>query len=226
MDGEIKASLRPKVAAVIPAYNEAMRIGAVIEAVLQASLVDEVVVIDDGSTDSTAEVADRYPVTVIVREKNGGKGAAVETARRQVNADIVVFVDADLVGLKPEHVNALVKPLIEDEELMMTVGKFSGGRLRTDLAQKIVPTISGQRAVKREFLTEMPDVSKSGYGVEVAFTAHAKANGLKTEEVPLIGVTQVMKEEKLGYVKGLTRRASMYKDLMIERARSISRRVR
>lgn len=220
MSRDTELSVNRKVTAVIPAYNEASRIGAVIEAALNASLVDDVVVIDDGSTDSTAEVAGRYPVAVIVREKNGGKGAVVETARRRVDADIVVFVDADLVGLKPAHLNALVRPLLEREELVMTVGKFTGGRLRTDLAQRIAPTISGQRAVRRKFLEGMPDVSKSRFGVEVAFTAHAKAIGGKTSEVPLSGVTQVMKEEKLGYGRGLAKRAAMYWDLLREKAKS------
>ncbi|MCL5292255.1 MAG: glycosyltransferase family 2 protein, partial [Actinobacteria bacterium] len=187
-----------KVVAVIPAYNEAERIGAVLVPVSEATLVDEVVVIDDGSTDGTAIAAERYPVRVVVRTENGGKGAAIETARAEVDADIIVYLDADLVGLKPEHVDALVRPLLEEELLMMTVGKFAGGRLRTDLAQKIVPTISGQRAVRREFIERMPDTSATRFGVEVVFTEHARKNGYKTTEVVIEGVTQVMKEEKHG----------------------------
>ncbi len=219
MSGKPGVSKQQRVTAIIPAYNEASRIGGVIEAALGASLIDDVVVVDDGSVDSTAEAAGRYPVAVIARGENGGKGAAIETARRRVSADIVVFVDADLVGLKPEHLDDLVRPLVEDGELLMTVGKFVGGRLRTDLAQRIVPTISGQRAVKREFLDGLPDLSRSRFGVEVIFTSHANASGAKTLEVPLAGVTQVMKEEKLGYIRGLAQRAAMYRDLLKEKAR-------
>ncbi|MHB0976986.1 MAG: glycosyltransferase family 2 protein [Candidatus Aquicultorales bacterium] len=208
---------RLKTAVVVPAFNEAGRIGTVLETVLQVPGIDEVFVVDDGSTDGTAEEAARHDVTLIRRPANGGKGAAIASAREAVDADIIVFIDADLVGLKPQHVQALVQPLIAEPELMMTVGKFVGGRLRTDLAQRIVPTISGQRAVRKELFTSMPDPSNARFGVEVIFTNHAKVNRYPTREILIDGVTQVMKEEKLGYLKGLWERAAMYRDLLKEK---------
>lgn len=208
----------PKISVVVPAFNEAERIGVVLEAIGGSSLVDEIVVVDDGSRDGTAEAAGRFPVRVLRRQENGGKGAAIETAKSEVEAEIIVFIDADLLGLKPEHIDQLIEPLLTDPALMMTVGKFVGGRLRTDLAQRIVPTISGQRAVRKTFLQTMPDASNARFGVEIIFTAHARAREYPITEVLISGVTQVMKEEKRGYLRGIKDRAGMYMDIVRESA--------
>ncbi len=212
--GNLKKS-RPKIVAIIPAYNEEGRISRVLEAVTASPLLDEVVVVDDGSTDGTYEEASSFPVRVIKREKNGGKGAALKTGLEQTEADIYVFLDADLLGLTPRHVEKLVKPLLEDEEVMMTVGRFSGGRTSTDLSQAIVPYISGQRAVKKEFLKDLPDLENRGFGVEVTFTKHALKNKFKTKEVFLEKAAQVMKEEKRGFFWGVASRLKMYWEMLI-----------
>ena len=108
----------------------------------------------------------------------------------------------------------MIKPLLEDRELSMTVGKFQGGRKRTDWAQKIVPSISGQRAFRRSFIKGIPDFSKTGYGVEVIFTNHAKRKKAKVKEILIDNATHAMKEEKLGIVRGVVSRAKMYFDIL------------
>lgn len=202
-----------RIAVIVPAYNEEKQIGAVLKVLRQVNLIDEILVVSDGSSDRTSEVARTYSVNVIDRPKNGGKGAAMKTGIEAADAGIIAFIDADLIGITPEHITNLIQPLLKDPELMMTVGIFTGGRLRTDLAQTIVPFISGQRAMRREFLKGLPDLENTGFGVEIAITKHAKQNNLKVEEVPFPDATQVMKEEKLGVRDGFRARMKMYGDI-------------
>lgn len=205
----------PRVVMVVPAFNEAQRIGTVLEVAGRTPLVDSIIVVDDGSTDATASVARRYPVVVISLPRNEGKGAAMQHGIDAAGApDIFLFSDADIVGLTPAHLTDLVAPLLGDPALVMTVGKFSGGRLRTDLSQTLVPSISGQRAIRREFLASLGSLANHRFGAEVAIGRHAKAVGAKVMEVVLRDVTHVMKEEKLGVWRGFGARLKMYWDML------------
>lgn len=204
-----------KVAAIIPAYNEADHITEVLTVVKNAPFLNRVLVIDDGSVDNTADIAKKEGFEVLELKNNRGKGAALQAGLQHVkDTDIYLFIDADLVGLKKAHIESLVKPLMEDKELSMTIGKFKGGRKRTDWAQSIMPQISGQRAITKEFAKALPDLSKAGFGVEVLMTKFAKKKGFKIKEVILENMTQVMKEEKIGYGKGFIYRLKMYAHML------------
>jgi len=202
-----------KVAAVVPAYNEERTIGRVLSTLVKCRAVDEVVVVSDGSTDGTAEVARSFGVRVVELQPNQGKGAAMCAGVAATDAPFIVFLDADLVGLREEHVTDLILPVIQGEA-DMTVGTFSGGRLATDLAQAITPFLSGLRALRRQVLEEVPSLEVSRYGVEVALTRHARRQRLRVKEVPLPGLTHVMKEEKLGFWAGFQARLRMYWDIL------------
>ena len=96
----------------------------------------------------------------------------------------------------------------------MSIGVFSEGRRSTDLAQKIAPSLSGQRAVRKDLFDQVPKLEQSGYGVEVALTHFAEKHDVEIVRVPLPTVSQVLKEEKRGLVKGLSARLKMYWDIM------------
>lgn len=209
-----------RIAAIVPAYNEEHQLGAVLEVLTKIDEIDEIIVVNDGSKDQTSAVARSYGVKVIDKETNAGKGAAMQTGIDSTDADIILFVDADLLGLKEKHIKDLLDPLIQDDKLMMTVGRFVGGRLSTDLAQALVPTITGQRAIRRAFFEGMPDLSDTGFGVEIAITQHARRQGYKVEEVLIREVSQVMKEEKLGKISGFKARLKMYSDILKQVARN------
>ncbi len=134
-----------KATAVIPAFNEAERIGAVLEAVLAAETVDEVIVIDDGSTDGTAKAATRDGVKVVALPANGGKAAAMWGGAERAKHEAVLFLDADLIHLTTQHVNDLVRPVLQ-EEADMTVGQFMSGSPLVTAWMRFCPAISGQRA--------------------------------------------------------------------------------
>jgi glycosyltransferase involved in cell wall biosynthesis len=99
----------------IPAWNEAPRIGAVLQVVADHPLIDRVVVIDDGSTDGTAEVARSFGAEVLQTPGNLGKTAALAIGLRQVEKGHVLLLDADLVGLSKEDISALIAPVLSGD---------------------------------------------------------------------------------------------------------------
>src|SRR5690606_13958383 len=139
----------------------------------------------------------RHGAFVIELSANVGKGGALKAGIERADADVYVFLDADLIGLTPAHVASLLEPVLAGRA-EMTVGRFSGGRVATDLAQVVAPYLSGQRAVRREVLAGIPNLEVARFGVEIALTRHIQRRGITVEEVLLVGLTHRTKEEKLG----------------------------
>lgn len=198
---------------VIPAYNEARRIRRVIEVARRAPNVGEVIVVDDGSTDQTARVAQAAGARVVRLAANMGKGAAMLAGARECRTEVVLFLDADLLGLNVGHLEALVRPVVLGQA-DMTMGVFGAGRHTTDLAQRLAPFLSGQRAMRRETFLAVPGLEETGYGVEVALSTYARDEALRVVKVPLVGVSQVMKEEKQGFWRGFASRLRMYWEIV------------
>lgn len=202
--------MRPtRVSAVIPAYNEEPTIASVVIAVSSHPAVDEVVVVSDGSTDRTAEEARRAGARVIELPENLGKGAALRAGVEATEADVILFLDADLIGLTHEHVDQLLCPVLEGHS-EMAVGVFDGGRKATDLAQSIAPALSGQRAVRRAIVDGVHDLDEARFGADLALTRYVKKNRFRITEVLLKDMTHQMKEEKRGLMKGFAARMKMY----------------
>ena len=202
-----------KVAVVLPAYNEENRIGAVLKTLTASPDVDEIIVVSDGSTDRTYEVAAAVPgVRVVQLPRNKGKGGAMREGALLTEADVLVFFDADLIGLTPQHVHDLVRPVCCGVATM-TTGVFKGGRFWTDVAQFFSPGITGQRAIRRDVFLRIPGLATVGYGIELAITYYVRHHDLVSRRVTLRGVTHPMKEQKLGWVRGSLSRAVMYSQM-------------
>ncbi len=202
-----------KISAIVPAYNEEERIEKVIQPLKAVELVNEIIVIDDGSQDRTAEIAQSHDVRLIRLDKNSGKAEAVKRGLMDCDADILLLLDADLIGLTPKHIRDLLEPVLQDNA-DMTIGIFEDGRLATDLAQKISPNLSGQRVMRASLAKQLMLLDTDGYGIELALTRLAKAEGMRTRRVIMKNATHVTKEEKLGLVKGTIWRMKMYKDIV------------
>jgi polyisoprenyl-phosphate glycosyltransferase len=202
-----------RVIAIIPAYNEEKTIGDVLEVVKKTDIVDSIIVVSDGSTDGTVEVARSHGVHVIELKENLGKGGAMSAGMVSSESDIILFLDADLLGLTEAHVRSLVQPVMTGEA-EMTLGLFDRGRLATDLALKVAPFLTGQRAVRRSLLEQISDMEISRFGVEVAITRHIEHRGIPVKAVTLHDMSHVMKEEKMGLVKGFAARMKMYWEIV------------
>lgn len=199
-------------AIVIPAYNEENTVASIVKIALEASL-GLVLVVDDGSQDKTKENALNSGASVLQIKENVGKGGAVWLAAETLKTKAIVLIDADLLGLKIQHIIDLAKPVLEDE-VDMTRGNFSGGRWQTTAAQNITPQLNGQRGILREKLLALPNFSKTRYGIEIAITDGAKKHNWRSKNIDLKDVSQVMKEEKRGFWTGLSIRLGMYRDIL------------
>ncbi len=203
-----------RVAAIVPAYNEEGRIAVVLQALRASDAVSEILVVDDGSSDRTAEVARSVPgVRVVSLPRNQGKGGAMREGATRTDADILLFFDADLIGLTPRHVQDLLSPVCTGQATM-AMGIFKGGRLWTDMAQFFAPAITGQRAIRRETFLQIPNLESVGYGIELAINDYVYQQGLVRRDVTLRGVTHPMKEEKLGWARGVASRTRMYRQML------------
>jgi glycosyltransferase involved in cell wall biosynthesis len=202
-----------KVSAIIPAYNEAKTVAEVVRAAKSAG-IEQVIVVSDGSSDQTAAVAKAAGAHVVELVPNRGKGGAVLAGAQAANASHLLLLDADLLNLKPEHIYALLEPVTANKA-DTTAGLFSGGGLVTDIGNRATPFWSGQRVIPTATILAAKHLETSGYGVEMAINHQIALEQLRLEYVNLHGVSQVMKEQKVGVLAGLLRRLKMYWQILL-----------
>ena len=115
-----------KVSFLVPAHNEEATIGAVLDAIERLELDRQVIVVDDGSTDGTAAIAEAKGA-VVIRQAHRGKGAAIRTAIARIEGDIAVIQDADM-EYDPSEVPALVEPIERGLADVVFGSRLSGGK--------------------------------------------------------------------------------------------------
>jgi glycosyltransferase involved in cell wall biosynthesis len=209
----------PAVSLIIPAHNEAPYIGAVLAPAIESGLFTEVIVVDDGSSDGTHAAAEKQSgVRVIRLDSNRGKARALAAGLAEAKHDVIAFLDADIVGMTTDHLAALVQPVINGSS-PATIAVFRGGRFATDFSHWATPYISGQRCIRRDALAGFTRWNDVGFGIEVALNDYLRRSGITQQVVPWVGVTQVMKEEKRGWLRGIGGRLAMYWDILRYRLR-------
>lgn len=191
---------------IVPAYNEEKTISAILDELLSHELVGEIIVINDASKDSTAEVLRKYSsnrkVKVFECKVNKGKGAAIRKGFDEASFPIVIIQDADL-EYSPSDFSVLIAPIVSGKADVVYGSRFQGGQGRVlyfkhQLGNKLITFISNlltdlnftdietcYKAFRREVIQNIIFESDR-FGIEVEITAKiAKAKVLKIYEVPI-----------------------------------------
>lgn len=171
-----------RVKVLIPAFNEEEYLGDTIHGLLQTISPYQILVIDDGSTDRTGEIARERGVSLLSLPINCGKGEALTQGLKRTQADVILFLDADL-GTSSKHILPLLEPILK-REVEVTLGLLPPPRKRGGLgvarlvAEKgvrllrgchVEGILSGQRAFTREALLKLLPFAP-GFGLEVGLT--------------------------------------------------------
>jgi glycosyltransferase involved in cell wall biosynthesis len=185
---------------VIPARNEATTVADVVAAARGCRFAREVIVVDDGSSDRTAEIALAAGAKVVRREVGtGSKAHAMELGVAASDAEAILFCDADVVGLTPAHLDAICRPYLEGRAAM-SVGWFDYGMLNP-LVRRLPPT-SGERVVPRWVWDSVHPGKRTGYSIEIMMNEVIAEGRLPTTVRIMPGVTHRTKRHKLGLRKG------------------------
>jgi glycosyltransferase involved in cell wall biosynthesis len=202
------------IAAILPTFNEEKGIGRVLEILCQSKILTEIIVVDDGSVDRTASIIETYKkkdprISVYRHTTNLGKGQSVMTGYLASTAKYILTIDADLIGLKPDHLIDLVDPVLYGEA-DMTLGIFRGGNWATDLSHRLTPWLTGQRCLRRDLFRDINWKAATGYGLETAITIAAQKHGWRRRKVYWQGVSHPPSEGHRGLLKGILNRSKMY----------------
>ncbi|PIP56027.1 MAG: hypothetical protein COX06_00015, partial [Candidatus Zambryskibacteria bacterium CG22_combo_CG10-13_8_21_14_all_42_17] len=202
-----------KITAIVPTYNESQRIGRILDVLTTYPKFEEVIVVDDGSTDDTEEVIKLYPVRYIKNEINQGKGHAMEMGVALSTGDIIFFADADVSGLTHEIIDDILKSVVSGD-----VDMFIGMRNRKiyylHYIMIFIPLFGGERAVTKSLWQILPGYYKYRFRVEAGLNFYALYYGKGFDFKIYKGLSQVIKEKKYGLKEGLRQRWHLYSNVI------------
>ncbi len=201
------------VSVIIPAFNEAKTVALAVAEARRHPVVDEVIVVDDGSADETAAEAAAAGARVLRLARNGGKASALEAGVRAARHHVLLFLDADVTGHSDDAFSRIVQPVLEGR-FEMYVGIHTRRTLWLNDLLYFFPIISGERALTRRLWDAVPLQHKTRFQIEIALNHAAKRfeRGMGFELIP--GTAHHTKEEKYGFWVGFWRRQRMVADVL------------
>jgi glycosyltransferase involved in cell wall biosynthesis len=192
---------KQKASVIIAAYNEEPRIGGVLSVVVNHPLIDEVIVVNDGSFDKTSEVVKKFNVKLLENEINIGKIASCKKGLEKAKNEVILFLDADLIGLNDQNIYDLVNPVLNGC-VDWTLSLRSNSAVYMKLLK--VDCLSGERAVRKELLEDPLIWSKPqiGYSMEIMMNKSLLKCGSVFISVKLPNLKLVTKSGKTGVFRG------------------------
>lgn len=205
------------ISAIIAAYNEEKTIGEVLGVLTRNPLIEEVIVVSDGSTDATVEISRSFTgVTTIALRENCGKGYAMRVGVQYARHDILFFVDGDMFGVTDEHISSLLQPVIRDE-CDMNIGVRNRGPIKNffHLQMKVGPVLSGIRVMRRAVWDTVPLRYQERFKIEAALNFFCSRAGFRQRQTVIYRLGHLIKESKRGLLPGLASRWEMSREVFL-----------
>ncbi|SLN48321.1 Undecaprenyl-phosphate 4-deoxy-4-formamido-L-arabinose transferase [Aquimixticola soesokkakensis] len=202
-----------QVSCIVPAYNEGPRLRAVLEALLAQPLIDEIIVVDDGSSDDTVAVAQAIAGVVVHRMgQNGGKTRALAAGIARARGDSLLFIDADLSGLAADDLERLIAPVRAGRADMSISLRRNAPRPWHWIG---LDYISGERMMRRALLEDGLDelAALPRFGFEVWLNRRCVAHRARIAVVRWDAVDSPLKSAKFGVWAGVKADLRMMGDL-------------
>ena len=182
-----------KVSAIICAYNEEKSVKDVILSISKTSIIDELIVINDGSIDNTKKIIEDLKESIelidVHFKENLGKGHAMAIGVEKANNEIIMFFDADLSNIKEDHFFRLINPITTKKADMVL-----GQPTETLINYNINPfkSFSGQRTLlKKDILPILSKMETSRFGVETLINLYYKSQGKTVKYIKLEGLIPI-----------------------------------
>jgi glycosyltransferase involved in cell wall biosynthesis len=187
-----------KVSCIIPAYNEEGRIKNVLDIVTQCSLINEIIVVDDYSSDGTSKIVEKYPqVTLFKHQVNRGKSISVYDGVKKSSGNVLLFLDADLINLSEENLKNIILPIINEKADISISLRGNAPWLWKYIG---IDYISGERCFSKDLLADSLENIKTlnGFALEVFLNKLIIKNKLKIKIIPWQKVISPFKRKFLG----------------------------
>ena len=195
-----------KISIVLPAKNESAAIGQTLAQIQQLQLAHEIIVVNDGSTDQTKQVAETAGAKVVTHPYSKGNGAAIKTGARTATGDIIVFMDADGQH-DPQDIPRLIEKIEQGYDLVVgarqkgsqaSIGRGIANALYNNLAtymteQKVEDLTSGFRAVRAEKFREFLYLLPNGFSYPTTSTMAFFRAGYSVTYVPIHAAKRIGK---------------------------------
>lgn len=205
------------ISAIIAAYNEEKTLAEVLGVLTASPLINEVIVVSDGSTDRTVEIARGFEgVATIALRENQGKGYAMRVGVDYASHDVLFFVDGDMFNLTHHHIESLVLPVAAGR-CDMNIGVRNRGPIRNflHLQMKVGPVLSGIRVMRREVWETVPLQYQERFKIELALNFFCSRAGFRQQQTVIRDLGHLIKEGKRGLLRGLTARGEMIREVSL-----------
>ena len=198
-----------RVAAIVPAYNEEATLTEVLSVLKSTPGIDEILVVSDGSTDGTVEIARGMGMRTIHLRQNQGMGRAMAVGVAHTDAPILLFVDGDITNLTSDLLSRLIEPVLSGRS-DMNVGIRNRGRILNTIQDRTGPLLSGIRCLRRGIFEAVPESHLEGFAVETGLNWACGQLGCRTTTTVMHNLKHLVKEKKRGLVEGFRARYKMF----------------
>jgi glycosyltransferase involved in cell wall biosynthesis len=198
-----------RIAAIVPAYNEAATLAEVLSILKAMPGIGEILVVSDGSTDGTVAIARSMGLRTIHLRQNQGKGRAMAIGVAHADAEVLLFVDGDILNLTVDLLTCLVEPVLSGRS-DMNVGIRHRGTVIDAVHRRTGPLLSGIRCLRREIFEAVPESHLEGFAIETGLNWACRQLGCRITTTVMYNLKHLVKEKKRGLVQGFRARFEMF----------------